>query len=47
MADGSTKFVQDICIGDKLMGPDGKPRTVLATTIGEDELFEWNISCCK
>lgn len=31
MSDGQIKFVQDIKVGDKLMGPDGNPRTVLAT----------------
>lgn len=40
MYDGSIKLVQDIVVGDKLMGPDGTPRTVLATTKGEDELYE-------
>ena len=29
MADGETKEVESINIGDKLMGPDGTPRTVL------------------
>jgi replicative DNA helicase len=31
MFDGTIKFVQDIVVGDKVMGPDSKPRTVLAT----------------
>lgn len=40
MSDGQIKFVQDIKVGDKLMGPDGNPRTVLATINGEDDLYE-------
>lgn len=40
MADGSTKFVQDVRTGDKLMGPDGSPRTVLSTTKGRDMMYK-------
>ena len=39
MSDGTTKYIQDIVIGDKLMGPDGKSRNVLSTTKGYGELF--------
>lgn len=40
MFDGSIKNVEDIIIGDILMGPDSKPRTVLATKRGRDEMFK-------
>lgn len=40
MFDGSIKNVEDIIIGDTLMGPDSKPRTVLATKQGRDEMFK-------
>lgn len=42
MADMTTKKVQDIIIGDCLMGDDGTPRQVLSTTSGEDILYEVN-----
>ena len=38
--DGSNKMSQDICIGDILVGDDGKKRIVLATTSGIDDLYE-------
>ncbi len=38
--DGSIKLVQDVVVGDKLMGPDSKPRTVLSTNVGNGELYE-------
>lgn len=37
---GTTKMSQDICVGDVLVGDDGTPRSVLATTTGEDMLYE-------
>lgn len=37
--DGSIKLVQDITVGDLLMGPDSKPRRVLSTTTGIDDLY--------
>lgn len=40
MYDGSFKMVQDIKVGDQLMGPDSKPRNVLNTCIGYGELFK-------
>lgn len=40
MFDGSIKNVEDIVVGDILMGPDSKPRTVLATKQGRDEMFK-------
>lgn len=38
MYDGSVKKVQDIVVGDKLMGDDSKPRNVLTITKGYGEL---------
>ena len=40
MFDGSIKNVEDIVVGDILMGPNSKPRTVLATKQGRDEMFK-------
>lgn len=40
MFDGSIKKVKNIIVGDKLMGPDSKPRTVLATTNGFGQLYK-------
>lgn len=39
MFDGSFKNVEDIIIGDLLMGPDSKPRTVLSTNSGIGPLY--------
>lgn len=38
MYDGSIKKVQDIVVGDLLMGDDSTPRTVLSTTHGKSRL---------
>ena len=40
MFDGSIKKVQDIIVGDLLMGWDSKPRKVLSTTQGREEMFQ-------
>jgi Hom_end-associated Hint/Homing endonuclease len=40
MFDGSTKTAKEIKVGDKLMGPDSKPRNVLGTTFGKDTMYE-------
>ncbi len=40
MFDGSIKRVQDINVGDKLMGDDGIERNVLSTNVGYGELYE-------
>lgn len=40
MFDGSIKNVEDIVAGDVLMGPDSKPRTVLVTTHGIDNMYK-------
>lgn len=39
MYDGSIEKVQNIMVGDKLMGPDSKPRNVLSVTTGVEELY--------
>jgi hypothetical protein len=45
MADGRVLPVERIVEGDRLMGPDGKPRTVLSTTQGRGPLYR--IDPCK
>lgn len=37
MYDGSIKIVEDVLVGDQLMGPDGTPRNVLALARGQQE----------
>ena len=39
MSDGSTKLVQDIKVGEQVMGPDSLPRTVEAVNSGKEEMF--------
>jgi P4 family phage/plasmid primase-like protien len=40
MANGSVKLVQDVCVGDLLMGDDSTPRTVLQLFRGNDEMYK-------
>ena len=40
LADGSIKLVQDIQVGDFLMGDDSKPRTVLSLARGRDKMYD-------
>lgn len=40
MADGSIKPVENVVLGDKLMGPDGTPRTVLQLHSGKDHMYK-------
>jgi len=40
MYDGSIKQVQDIIVGDKIMGDDSTPRNVLSLCKGTDTLYE-------
>lgn len=40
MYDGNIKNVEDVVVGDLLMGPDSKPRKVLELVRGQDEMFE-------
>lgn len=39
MSDGSLKRVEDVIIGDTLLGDDGSPRTVLQLHRGTDEMY--------
>jgi hypothetical protein len=40
MYDGTIKLVQDIKVGDFLMGDDSKPRTVLSLARGKDKMYD-------
>lgn len=40
MADSTTKMVQNIVPGDKVMGTDSRPCTVKLTTTGQDEMYD-------
>ena len=40
MADGTYREIQYIKVGDKVMGPDSTPRTVLSTHRGVDDMYE-------
>ena len=40
MADGTRKMVQDVKVGDKVMGADGTPRNVLSLIRGNDKMFK-------
>jgi protein RecA len=40
MFDGTLKNVENIVVGDKLMGIDSAPRTVLSLTRGAEEMYE-------
>lgn len=42
MFDGSIKKVQDVKVGDQLMGPDSKPRNVLSLARGRETLYRVN-----
>jgi ATP-dependent Lon protease len=42
MFDGSIKMVQDIVVGDLLMGDDSTQRTVMSLARGEEEMFKIN-----
>lgn len=44
MADGSRKMVQDVKVGDKLMGVNGQTRVVESLIRGNDKLFKVNQS---
>lgn len=39
MADGTSKKVENVAVGDLVMGPDSKPRTVVRLHRGTDEMF--------
>lgn len=40
MFDGSIKMVQDVIIGDKVMGPDSKSRTVFCTNTDSEMMYK-------
>jgi hypothetical protein len=40
MFDGTIMPVEDVAVGDLLMGPDSKPRKVLSLARGRDEMFK-------
>jgi ATP-dependent Lon protease len=40
MYDGSVKMVQDVVVGDKVMGDDSKCRNVVSLGRGEDDMFD-------
>ena len=40
MASGEIKMVQDVKIGDQVMGDDSTPRNVLTTTTGRDQMYD-------
>ena len=40
MFDGTLKNIEDVNIGDLLMGPDSKPRMVLSTSHGTGVLYD-------
>lgn len=39
MFDGTTKLVQDVVVGDLLMGPDSRPRCVLSLARGREPMY--------
>ena len=39
MFDGTLKSVEDVKVGDKLMGDDSKPRNVLSVTTGKEQMY--------
>ncbi len=39
MFDGTLKCVEDVKVGDKLMGDDSNPRNVLSTTQGREQMY--------
>ena len=45
MYDGTLKKIEDVSIGDEVMGPDSQPRTVLELSKGESELYNVIQSC--
>jgi Rad3-related DNA helicase len=40
MHDGSLKKVEDVVVGDRLMGPDWRPRTVFGLARGQDHMVD-------
>jgi replicative DNA helicase len=46
MFDGSVKAVEDINVGEKLMGDDSTPRVVLSTTVGFGKIYKVTPNKC-
>lgn len=40
MFDGTLKKIEDIKVGEQVMGPDSTPRTVMTTSRGESEMYQ-------
>ena len=40
MHNGSTKSVEEIAVGERIMGWDGNPRNILSTTSGKDTMYK-------
>lgn len=47
MFDGSIKTIENINVGESIMGPDSKQRIVLSTCVGTDDMFEIIPNCGK
>ena len=39
MYSGELRAIKDVHVGEQLMGPDSKPRTVISTTTGTDQMY--------
>ena len=44
MRDGRLKKVEDLCVGDELLGPDSQPRRVLSLARGREQMY-WVRQC--
>ena len=47
LANGETRFVQDVMVGDKLMGDDGTPRSVLSLARGRERMYSVSEAWCR
>ena len=45
MFDGSIKMVQDIKLGEKIMGDDSRPRTILSLARGQETMYKIKQNC--
>lgn len=43
MSNGHLKMIKDIKVGEEVMGPNGKPRKVLASHTGVDHMYRLNV----
>lgn len=39
MSDGTLKVVEDLVVGDQLLGPDSKPRNILSLARGKEQMY--------